>query len=729
MTLNFLEVITDKLSQIACDGESILKNDFDMVVFNLISSNIVPIMAQYLFSPSFSRFQAFVVANEYPHTCDLLRTMYSSKRFTQWVMSPKRNSYSLDIILESIFPARVSELPPELSTEIARCLISASLLIKPLSSSDLKLTVSLLISTIARFLKYSPESFCNASTVYCLQQVKTSKIIAPPLADIRNHPELAKLDAVLQLVRFSNYHIHINNKYHLLKLASISPSMKAEILNHHFHKFQKDPKELKFLYNNIAIDTTAQNAIFNEFPDNLTELSILLRSQSKDKLKKLAYTEYLQKILNLIFVTIKNLPTASCNLSILVSSSKVMSSLIGYENYVFQKEIRNTHRFNGFEALSPHFIAVACAVAESMISSPLFPHFDCNNPSSFVLKAAFDDMSLTLISRPKELLTYLFNTDPTPCKCSILVSGLTSSSAKPYLKNWKFYFIANITKLVQYGISLLKIPSEITVDITAQYYLSLVKFSVEQNLDKGLIQSLLSVPIELTCVIGKKTLEMEVINSQKTLSHFFSFIEKVLQSPIVKSFILLVARRDFWDSLFFWLNPNVMTLTTKLPSKIIRIFSKLSDFDNTMNNTLVGTQRVIVDCLHFHLVDIIIDHINNLRFEDLNVNISERSLFVVSILQLLLSWCSPPPLASYVVMKIRPELVEAIHQFGVGTPFENMIVEMVNILNNEFEKAAKGDPKEIVAIQTVFEGEKVDALLNKIFFTVLKQYQQKKNII
>ncbi|OHT15135.1 hypothetical protein TRFO_42699 [Tritrichomonas foetus] len=683
---NLCECIASALDKIYQDSKNDNTKHIDDIILTFLTRLNIPLM-QSLSEPTLQSLQHLIIKLKFVHSANLLRSMYSSIRFTKWVISQNRNGYSLQMILNSILPARILELPPELASEIARCLVISSLMLNSLPPFEIQETQQLLVSCISRFLKYRPEAFANASTVVCLREVATRSLIAPPLCEARKHPELVGIPNILQLIRFWIFNIGTKNINKLINYAAICPTLQAEIYSQHYKLFENDPKANYFFKRSLVIDSIANNMKFDEIPSDLHELAIFLISHSSDTLIVNAYTKQLGNIIAKVYRQIKELPPASSDANLMISCAKIMCSLISFESNYYQKM-----KIEGYEPLSPHFFCTAVAVGQAILSSPLYPHFPTKNYVSFLLKSAFDELSGICASRPKEFLTYLLNVSSNPAKCLMFCTGLNYPLVRDNHHNtWKNYIAANLSDVLKMGLSLLKVPNNITTGIVANFYLTIVKFAIKTQFTHKLLYGILMAPINLFNSVSEMALQTEPIYSAKTTICFLGFIEKILENPFVKSFFLVNVNINFWNRLKFFVSPEVSAISGQLAARSLKIIAKLSDYCNTINPQITGGQRILIDTIHYNvLIDIIkvLNQISECNFATFH----DRGVIALSAAELLLSWCYPHPITEIVRNELNPEFIPKIRNMAKesGPLFEplvnsilNQVEENLKVVNND----------------------------------------------
>lgn len=691
----------------------------DQSVMRFLANNIVPFV-NHLQAPAIVKLQEAIVQGRLERCEKLLKAIYAGQRLRSWIATQNRNPYALKIILEAVLPAQIDELPIECSTEIARCLIISALLLKTMVDIDLRDTCRALVRCIVRFLKYAPMAFANSSTVYCLQKVATEEIIAIPLLDVRSHPDDVTIDSVLQLVRFALFARTVNDKSLLLNIASICPAACVEVLVARHEMFKDDPKAMKFLTSSIAVDSVAPFAVFDSIPEDLLELAIFLRSNSSERLKAKAMTRYVGQILHLVWSTIKEHVRGSTNVRVLVGAAKILSYLIGFDQPPFP-----THQFRGFVAVTQHFYHVACLVADAIIASPLYPHQLSKNPISFQLKAAFEDLAGVLAAKPKDFLSYLLNVSPKPGHVMLLAAAIESAvdaSAKP----WGNAIRVNLPNILKCGLGILKVPTEITSLIAARFYLALLTHTLKLGLPRLAFIPVLMSPVELTAAIGQVSFSVEDVTNASVILHYLGFLEKILDNSVLKSFIILHAQNQFWHPLFTWIDSKVAKIAPRVASRVFRIFAKLSDFANTMRPRVVGGQRLIFDALYHVMISRICDVINTITSDGLTTQ--EKGDMAISVLQLLLAWCDPLPVAAFVSSRVSEDAVKKFVKMGAesGPYFQQISQDIEAEILPAFRNASEnGDPDELQSVQEIFvKGPAVGERLTGLFFTLLKYQVQ-----
>ena len=691
----------------------------DKILMGFLSRNIVPFVRN-LQNPVVLKLQHMIIQGRLESCEKLLKAIYAARSLRSWVAAQDRNPYALKLILDAVMPAQIDELPLECSTEIARCLIVCALLLRTMNDIDLRETCCALVRCIARFLKYAPIAFANPSTVYCLQQVATEKVIAAPLLDVRNHPGDVSIDSVLQLVRFSLFARLVRDKAKLLDIASICPAACVEVLTVNHAMFHNDPNAMKFLTTSLAVESVAPYAEFESIPEDLLELAIFLHSKSAERLKTKAMTRYVGQILHLVCSTIKENAKGSTNVSVLIGAAKIMSYFIGFDQPPFP-----THQFRGFSAVTPHFYYAACLVADAIVASPLYPHQGNKTPISFQLKAAFLDLAGVLANKPKDFLAYLLNSGPKPGRILLLASAIESATDAA-AKQWGNAVRVNLPDILKCGMAILKVPTEITSMIAARFYSALLTHTLKMGLPRLALVPILMTPIELTAAIGHVSFSVEEITDASAILHYLGFLERILDNNVLKTFIILHAQNSFWHPLFTWIDSKIVKLAARVSARVFRIFAKLSDFANSMRPRVVGGQRLIFDVLYHGMIARICDELGNITSDGLGIQ--EKGDLAISVLQLLLSWCDPLPVAAFVSSRVTQDMVKNFVEMGVdaGDYFKKITEELESAIVPAFRHASEtGDVEELASTQETFiKGRAVVERLTGLFFTLLKYQVQ-----
>lgn len=721
------EIVSSLPSITEKDSAHESKKEFDERIAAFLSMNIKPFM-RFLNAPVVVKFQKFIIQKKYEKSMRLLCSIVATKRFTVWVKSSERDALSLEIILESVYPAPMGELPELLIAEIARCLVASSLLLDTLQDCNLSNCCCLLVKCISRVLKYAPMAFATPSTIYCLQQVKTPGVIASPLSDVRNHPEFVQIEQVLQLIKFSLHATIVSKKPDLINIAAICDACKSEVLVHHRDLFEKDEKSLAFLQHSLSSEIVAPYAQYPEkyFPNNLVDLSVFIRSKLDDNIKTKTFTSGVSKMLYMVYHSLKSLPKTPFDAPTLIAAARVMSDLLRFESLRFDLY---KNKYPGHEAISPHFIAISCQVADSLVNSPLYPRIPSNNPMAFQIQGSLEELAAGIVIRPREFLQYIIATPPTPGRVQLLSSTLKLiADNSPFLKTgpqliklWNEYLVANMVQVTQYGLSILKIPSEITCEIAANFYINIVNASIKMNVGRYVLHPLLNAPLELLSAFGEIAIGIEPINEAKSSLFFLGFFEHIFSSPVIKTYAILLAKGNFWKALKFWLQPEVAVVAGRVTARVLRIFALLSDFSNSMKNGIIESQRLIFDSIHNQIIDDIAEALNNLP-ECIDLGAQERGLLAMSAMELLLAWCDPVPIAAFVALKVSYDTVLKFKQMGqqAGGYFATICEELAqNILQGFEEGVQNGDSNELANIQNCFTGSDVTQKLYGLFFVLI----------
>lgn len=717
--------LADCVNKIMSELRNEFSNQIDDLLY-LFLSRLTRSIIKALNEPAILNLQTLVIKAKLRQSGDLLRAMYASNRFIGWIQSKNRTGPSLQIILNAIYPANIQELPLPLASEIARCLIISSLYLDKLDYFDIENTKFLLVSCISRFLRYKPESFANPSIIACLREITTKKVIAPPLYVIKNHPKLVEIPNILQSVRFWLFIIGTYNPDKLLEIASISPALQSDVLNYHFQLFENIPQSLNFFKQSLVIDGVCNLIGFADIPNNIHDLALFLRNRANDAIKFPVFTKMLGQIISNIYHQIKSLPLCSCDVSLMISSAKVICSLMTFVQTAHQKDIPS-----GFDPLSPHYFETACAIAEAMVFSPLYPHYPTDNCISTLLKAAFDELAGTCATKPKEFLSYLLNVRSNPAKCLLFTCGLNSPIVIEHHKNtWRHYIINNLSGILKMGLSLLKAPSNITIDIVSSFYITIVKFSMKiiRDFPQKLLYGILNAPIILFNSVAEIALQTEPIRmgndkseeeeeeeesesiNRKVGSYgncsvilsFLGFIEKIIENKYVKCFFNVNAGPIFWNQILTFISPPFTAISAQLASRAFRIIARLSDYSNTINPLISPGQRILVDTIHYNDLLEIIQMINNMTDCKYNTKM-EKGILSLSIAELLAAWCSPRPIAEVVKANLDLEnLFEKLKFFAcdAGENFDMLVSGILKEVESCMNSVCETDAlKDIIEIE------------------------------
>ena len=667
---NFLiSSVTSALEKISREQITALK-ELDDVIFSFLHRLIIPFMKVHFIDlqtndqnsnkkgpiiAAMNNFQLFIAKSpKLPKSGDLLRAIHVSQRLTYWIAYKNKDGVSLEIILNAILPARINELPLPLSSEIARCLVIVAATFDLLECGNLLEIKRLLVSAIAKFLKYKPESFANPSTISCLMEIKTHSFIAPPLSDALDHAGNVELNSILQLVRFWLFIIGTNNKQKLLDMCSLCPALQSDIFARHSNKFIESNFAMNFFKQSLVTNTVADFIKYESIPkdDDFHNMAIFLRSHSNEKLKPEPYTNKLGVLLSNVYKTINSLPVISSDIDLMISCAKIVSSLISFEQL----------KIEGFERISPHFFQTAVAVAEAIIASPLYPHSPTSNYMSSLLQSSFEELAAACAGKPKEFLTYLLNVSPSLGKCMLFTVGLNYPFVRDnYSSTWKNLISNNIESILRFGLSLLKIPRKITIQIVAKFYLTIINFALKMQLSHKLLYGILDAPLNIFNSVSDNLIKMEPINQLNDFVCFLDFYNIIFENPFIKSFFIANANGEFWKNLKFFVSSPLSKISVNLTNKALNLLTKLSDYSNSINPRISSGQRIFIDTLHYSDLIDFISLLNNILPCDYQTN-QEKCAFAQAISELLLSWCYPLPILLIVKGSLTEGFIKEIQQ-------------------------------------------------------------------
>jgi hypothetical protein len=484
----------------------------------------------------------------------------------------------------------------------------------------------------------------------------------------------------------------------LLKLAAICPAALTEVLRQN-PTLANDQTALSFLTHSVAVDAVSLFATFKETPRRLLDLAIFLRSQSGEGMKQKIYVQYLGRTLYSIWLKTEEQRHGSTDLESMIGCVKVLVSLIRYDS-------GNQGKFPYCELLFSHFYIVAAAVAQTIIASPIYPHFQIKTPEAFFLRSAFDDLAFACIQKFRHLLTVLLNCDPTPGGVLLLASGLETIDPEQHRRtSFLNIFILNLSELLRFGFSILKIPNEHTTTIAARFYLSLVKITRRYRIGSHILYELLEAPMLLVEAVGKIAPTLDPITESTTWCQFLGFLEKILVDPTIKSFLILEGRKTFWRPLTQWTAGKRVGICCRVGARVFRIFAKLSDYSKSLKNCCPGGQRIVFDCLPYGIVRRLCRSLNSLG-ECGNANRNERGVLAMSALELIVALCDPLPLAAFVGCELEQRVVDWMERIGAesGEPFAGICHEFSSVVRRKLDRAVvEGDSGELIRTQQAFQ--------------------------
>jgi hypothetical protein len=639
-----------------------------------------------------------------PSTRALLQFIYAAEEFASWVHRPDRTLPELLLILVGIRVPEIERLPPALTTDVCRSLVSAALLLPRADDHDLGYAATELVRALTRFLAKAPLCFADPAIVHCLQAVATVKVIAVPLHEVRWHPQYARLDAVLQLVRLTLFTAPGVTGVDLPALASLCPAACAAVVR---GGPSPPPRDLARC---IAVDSVAPFAAFPEVPSDLLELAVFCRGTLALENAVDVFAQRLGRILNRVWDAIAPNAVASLDIETLVACAKIAEAVIA-----FGSDSRS-------HAVHPHWFAAAAAVADAIVASPLFPRGSVRSPVAFVLCAAFDDLALACVRRVRDCLAFLLSVDPTPGRVLLLAAGLENEKWDvPHRSTKTGYFAVNIQDIAAWGLTPLKLPTEYTAEICARFFVVVAKTALRYRLGSRVLYPLLSTPIWLVESIGAVASQLDPATSPSTFLRFLGFIERIVSEPHVKTFILMNAEEAFWNPLLDAAQPTACEISGRVPARVFRIVARLSDFSCSLKPAAFGGQRLIFDCLRYNVVASFCELLSELP-ECTALPPPERGNLALSALEMILAWCDPLPLAAFVASKIDPDVVSGIAAMAsdAGPIFAPICAELAQQIAEALERGRVSDSEELTQTQNRFaeEGEAID-LLRDLYFHFL----------
>jgi hypothetical protein len=681
---------------------------FDSLCFSFLSRNFRP-FADRLTSPPIIAFQKLVSRLPFPKCRFLLQMVAKAEQFAFWVNAPSRTLPALRLILSCFRPPHAYEIPAPLASEISRCLVIAALLATAFADAALGPVVADLAVVVTHFLADYPLSFVNASTVACLQGIASERVVAVPLREARAHPRAVPLAALLQLVRFSVFASTAQSAADLAALASLCPAACAEVLRLRAPLLARDPALLAALAQGAPADAAAQFASFARFPERLPELAVLLRADLALPARLKLFSRRLGRILHAVFAAAGANRVASTDAEALIACARIMESLVGFAGAA-------PLRYHALPSVFPHLFAVALAVADALVASPLFPQAHRRAPLAFLVGAAFGDLAQACMRSFREFLPFLVQTDATPGRVLLMALALEGAAAGA-----RRFFVANLPQLVAFGLAILKVPTEYTAEIAARFFIACVQACVTGQAGRETLYPLLQTPIWLVCRVAAVAANIEPIAQPATFLRFLGFIEKIVVDPYVRTFILTHADDAFWSALENAVSVALGFLHGRLPARVFRIVGRLCDFSCSLRPECPGGQRLVFDCPNHAVVAAFCQCLTRIPYCPLSP--PEFGNLAMSAFEMLLAFCDPPPLAAFVAAQINPDTISQIVVMAAksGTVFGEICRDLAGQITRSFERdAASQDPLEFASIQDRFAMEdRSQEILSGLYFSFL----------
>jgi hypothetical protein len=218
------------------------------------------------------------------------------------------------------------------------------------------------------------------------------------------------------------------------------------------------------------------------------------------------------------------------------------------------------------------------------------------------------------------------------------------------------------------------------------------------------LYALLIPVLLLVGAVGRVAFGLDPIADPSTWVRFLAFVEKVVADPIVKTFVLLNATEDFWRLLEEWVTPDRCVVCGRVSARIFRIFARLSDFSASIRPACLGGQRLVFDCLSGEIIARLCDALNGITDSDR----PDRGVLAMSALELILSWCDPPPVAVFAATRINPSTIKTLRKMGgdAGEVFSEACADMSAVITRKLDDAVvMGDPEELQSVQGEFAGQ------------------------
>ena len=750
---DLLEIITTTLEMFKFDD---FQHDEIDKTFHLFICRCITPFIQAINEKIVILFEDFIIKNCFEESINLLKVIHTAIKLTKWVSNDNKSSYALQIILHSLKDLKLAKIPSHLAIEIARCLVISSFFFNSFAYDDLNNLKSDFILCITNILLEHPYAFGNSSTVECLKYFnshsKNHKIIAPPLLEANEFPKFVSVNSILQLIYFILFSIHDYDYPILLKIASICPGTHSSILYYHPELAVMEEKNKKrFFTKCLSIKCASRFLNFEKIPNDLFELAIFLNSPNINISHLKVLTKKLNKTISNIYNSIRRLPRITSDIRALISNSNLLSFILIFASDYFDcdcnsakgdtnsEETHESKFFNDYTIVPYFMMYLVEKLSDLIVASPIFPHIPNEDPYSFLLNKSFEELAYSVSFHPKSFLASLLASNSTPGRVFLLTSTIAyikensnSSQRRKSMKKeneWKNIINANINKIVHYGLSILKIPSEITCKIASDFFVSIINYICQERFSKNIIDLILYEPVEMFSKVMSFFTEYETISNPKSTILFLGFLQRIIsKSPIIKTFFILKCSMFFVKMLKGLITLDIASLSGFLASRAIQIIAALSDYGNSLQPEVNVAQRLIFDVIHHNLLQSFIEELNQINFS-LPMPTQERSILVFSITQLLVSWCEPVVVTAYIANIISPNLISncEMQANDMEEPFKSSILEMLSKVKQCFESSASNvDYSDFDRTQGKFPTDNPGKKLSGMFFSILDYIYEKQ---
>jgi hypothetical protein len=384
-----------------------------------------------------------------------------------------------------------------------------------------------------------------------------------------------------------------------------------------------------------------------------------------------------------VWSTARDLRVGATNAATLVAAAKIMETVL-----ICADDIPT----------GPHSFAVAAAIADAFARSLLFPHSAKASPVAFIFRTAFDDLGRACLSRFRDCLSYFLSCPASPGRVLLVAVGLERVALD------KIESLSNsLGDMTRWGLSLLRVPTEYTVGITARFYLAIVRMAMKCHARRDELFPLLNAPLTLIQVIGEIPSGDDRVVYYTAFLLFLGFVERILECPYVRTFFLLFASDKVWTILITSVQSDPYVLGGRILSRVFRIFARLSDFSCSLAPKGMGGQRLIYDCPRAKFVEHFCRLVNNLDdFSSLTP--PEIGNVATSALEMILAWCDPPPLAAFAANHLFPQTIEKLAIMGTqsGSPFGDICHNIAEQIQEVFNSPACVKEEELTDTQKRF---------------------------
>ncbi|EAY20631.1 hypothetical protein TVAG_163270 [Trichomonas vaginalis G3] len=685
----------------------------DTTIKDFIQRNL-KLLARCTEYPTYSLFERTISASTFQESKKILQFINYAKNIANWLHKSEKNGYELYILMKLNFVGCVdlNTIPLVILSEIARCFVSIALVLSSLDIPYSSRSLAYISSHLLRILKYCPNAFNNPSIIHCLSLLEENKYPTPSIMKLRQLNSPQAILPTLLLIKASLNVMNIKGIETVLDANSFLQSSGYGIISEKLNNQKNRSQILEYVKKTADIDEINENISFEAIPEDINELAIFLCQRKRNHaLFQNAVSLNLGKILNIVFTSVKSLTLPTADLKTLVSSANIMRALSSLEIPSF---------LGDSNSISIHFVHIIIMIFNAALSSPLYPHKE----SAFLLQPCVE-LYQTILNLggclSKEMFIvfdYIFSVSTSPGAVQAL--DFIICNAKNDQKDTKF-IITRAILIAKTILNLLVIPSHIGSAIAATCYSDFIKYLVINNAPMKTIYDIMFTPQDIYCQMSDMCSSEKSSKVRESFCHTMFFLEKLLENPYYKSYLVMRGTGRFWNSIMFWLN-SPMTITSKIKISIIKILTKMTDYDNTVAYEYNGAQRLVTDVLHFNFLGGILNSI--LKIDFLNYNDVEKVTIIESIIQFLLSLCDPLRVCQFTASIIDEEFMNKIFDVISKSPEEikSKLTEIYEIVIDTFKKSSSVEKvvPSIQDVQLIFNTPDSALVISKIYQKLIK---------